>query len=120
MFKEVGNFVIEDSGNSQLYLSDESIVWPNNLTAPSSEIAKCKSCDQNCYNGETTKRELFVMISYVLPKYPFTVNSQKLANLTTDLGQCCRRSFVCCYICFSYLFFLCCYCYYYIRLRPKQ
>ena len=93
MFKEVGNFVIEDSGNSQLYLSDESIVWPNNLTAPSSEITKCKSCDENCYNGETTKRELFVMISYVLPKYPFTVNSQKLANLTTTFIRLLLHSF---------------------------
>ncbi|XP_068673835.1 atrial natriuretic peptide receptor 1-like isoform X3 [Montipora foliosa] len=61
MFKEVGNFVIEDSGNSQLYLSDESIVWPNNLTAPSSEIAKCKSCDEDCYNdGNLT-------IGFILP-----------------------------------------------------
>ena len=52
MFQEVGEFVVDNSGKHKLFLNNESIVWPNNLTAPSSGIPKCKACDEHCYNGE--------------------------------------------------------------------
>ena len=54
MFQEVGKFVIDGSGEHKLLLNNESILWTNNLTAPSSEMVKCKSCDENCYNGNVT------------------------------------------------------------------
>lgn len=52
MFQEVGEFVVDNSGKHKLFLNSESIVWPYNLTAPSSGIPKCEACDEHCYNGE--------------------------------------------------------------------
>lgn len=50
MFREVGKFVIDGSGEHK-FLNNESILWTNNLPAPSSEMINCKSCDENCYNA---------------------------------------------------------------------
>lgn len=60
MFQEVGEFVVDNSGKHKLFLNSESIVWPYNLTAPSSGIPKCEACDEHCYNGEA-------MIIFFLP-----------------------------------------------------
>ncbi|KAK2571574.1 Resact receptor [Acropora cervicornis] len=49
MFREVGKFVIDGSGEHK-FLNNESILWTNNLPAPSSEMMNCKSCGENCYN----------------------------------------------------------------------
>ena len=53
MFREVGKFVIDGSGEHK-FLNNESILWTNNLPAPSSEMMNCKSCGENCYNGIVT------------------------------------------------------------------
>lgn len=52
MFLDVGEFVVDNSGKHKLLLNNESIVWPNNGTAPSSYMRKCMSCNEHCYNGK--------------------------------------------------------------------
>ena len=56
LFKEVGEVVVDNSGKHKLLFNNESIVWPNNSTAPSSDVPKCKSCNERCYNGKGVKR----------------------------------------------------------------
>lgn len=51
MFQQVGNFVVESEGKHKLVL-DDSVVWPNDASAPSSNVLKCRSCDEHCYNGK--------------------------------------------------------------------
>ena len=54
MFQQVGEFVVDNAGKHDLVLNNDSIIWPNNITAPSSDVPKCRSCDTKCYNGKIT------------------------------------------------------------------
>jgi len=49
MFQQVGNFVVESAGKHKLVL-DDAVIWPNDASAPSSNVLKCRSCDEQCYN----------------------------------------------------------------------
>lgn len=59
MFQQVGNFVVNSAGNHKLVL-DDSIIWPNDASAPSSDVLKCWSCDEHCYNGKKTVDREFI------------------------------------------------------------
>lgn len=52
MFRQVGNFIVESEGKHKLVL-DDSVIWPNDSSAPSSNVLKCRSCDEHCYNGKS-------------------------------------------------------------------
>lgn len=52
MFQQVGEFVVDKTGKYKLLLSNDSIIWPNNSSAPSSDVLQCRSCDARCYNGK--------------------------------------------------------------------
>ena len=58
IFQEVGEFIIDSSGKQKLVLSNELIIWPDNSTAPSSEVRKCRSCKDRCYNGKKFSQQL--------------------------------------------------------------
>lgn len=51
MFQQVGNFVVESAGKHKLVL-DDAVIWPNDTSAPSSNVLKCRSCDEQCYDGK--------------------------------------------------------------------
>ena len=51
MFQQVGDFVVDGAGKDKLVL-DGSVIWPNNASAPSSDVLRCRSCDEHCYNGK--------------------------------------------------------------------
>lgn len=53
MFQQVGDFVVDSAGKHKLVLGD-SVIWPNDSSAPSSDVLKCRSCDEHCYNGKKT------------------------------------------------------------------
>ena len=54
MFQQVGDFVVDSAGKHKLVL-DDSVIWPNDSSAPSSDVVKCRSCDEHfCYNGKKT------------------------------------------------------------------
>lgn len=54
IFQRVGDFVVDDARKHKLVLNNYSIIWPNNASAPSSDVPKCRSCDEHCYNGKKT------------------------------------------------------------------
>ena len=58
IFQEVGEFIIDSFGKQKLVLSNELIIWPDNSTAPSSEVRKCRSCKDRCYNGKKFSQQL--------------------------------------------------------------
>ena len=45
--------MVDGAGKYNLVLHD-SIIWPNDASAPSSDVLKCRSCDEHCYNGKKT------------------------------------------------------------------
>ena len=53
MFQQVGDFVVDSTGKHKLVV-DDAIIWPNDASAPSSNVLKCRSCDEHCYNGRKT------------------------------------------------------------------